>query len=205
ATSIVNGARNSLTGTFSRQSSGRIGVQLSSVNNWQTDVAMSEFSFGSCSANPNQVLGFYSLRGTTQTFGSTWNEKHNYLYVNAGEAVVLAAKAGKDFGPMVSAAGVAACASGIGCAVTPFVTGFGAAWTGVGYATWMFTDVIGPASAAMEGNYGPAVESGIVNGLGLAADVAGGVAKEAAPYVGFGYDLGKLLIEHTCYGTGCPR
>jgi hypothetical protein len=189
-------------GTFRRTETGQIQIAGEDGGTY-ADFAYARYG-GAILTGPS--LGSYGLANPDgRGFWTYAVSKHNYLHINGGEAALLAVKAGKDFGPMVSSAGVAACASGIGCAVTPFVTGFGAAWTGVGYAAWMFTDVIGPLSAAIDGNYGPAVESGIVNGLGLAADVAGGTVKEVAPYVGFGYDVGKFLISHTCYGTSCPR
>jgi RHS repeat-associated protein len=72
---VPTGKRFTLTGTFSRSASGTIGVQLSAVDDWQTDAAMSEFAFGSFAANPNFAVGLYGMQGADRRYSSSVNQQ----------------------------------------------------------------------------------------------------------------------------------
>jgi hypothetical protein len=121
------------------------------------------------------------------------------VYDPVGVAIV-AAKAGKDLGPVLMA-----CAPATG-PLAPWVATAGGAYTAIGWGTWAITDVIGPMSAlAVDQDLGPAVESIVTNWtVPSTLQIAGGAAASASPYVGPAYDTLKLL-SGACWGTGCPR
>lgn len=200
ATTFFGGGRSTLTGKFSRSASGSIGVQLSAVNDWQTDAAMSEFAFGSFAANPSQVFGMYMMNGSDRGYSTAWNDRHAYLYfdpaqIDYGGLIMGVVESGSDFGPIATTSAVK---SG-----NPYaVAGAGTYWV-VGEVFSFYNDFIYPAAAyGARGDLQPASETLTVE---TAKWITRSVAPNAVPFVGPTWDISSSIAPGVCYGTGCRR